>query len=93
MKSKMGKHITVDRDLKRSLFWLQIQPEASKVILGLTESARHAFPPGALRYQRDELGGIKLNAYGGNGIVSVFVKVSDGQKQSLIAKIKQRWDI
>lgn len=92
-KSKRGKHKSVDKELKPSITWLEAQPEVAKVVLCLCESARHAFPPGSLRYRNDVPGGIKLNAYGGNGVIDVFVKVEEKDKKDLLSKIKERWDV
>ena len=90
---KRGKHKSVDKELRPSLAWLESLPEVCKVVLGLCESARHAYPPGTLRYRRDVAGGFKLNAYGGNGVIDVFVKVDPSDKAYVLLRIKERWDV
>jgi hypothetical protein len=92
-KQKRGKHKSVDKELRPSISWLESLPEVLKVVIGLCESARHSFPPGALRYRLDVAGGIKINAYGGKGVIDIFVKVANEDKQNLIAKLKDRWDV
>jgi hypothetical protein len=90
-RSKRGKHKSVDKELKPSLIWLESLPEVSKVVLGLCECARHAYAPGTLRYQKDVAGGIRIIAYGGNGIIDLYVKVAEESRADLISKIKDRW--
>ncbi len=91
MMSKLGKHKSLGKDLKLSIEWLESLSEVLKIVLGLHESARHHYSPGTLRYKHDVLGGIKLNAYSGNGVMDIYIKVKD--KQKLIAKIQDRWII
>lgn len=90
--SKRGRHKSVDKELKLSIIWLESLPESTKVILGLCESARHAYAPGTLRYQTTVAGGIRVIAYGGKGIMNLYVKVSDSDRDVLISKIRNRWD-
>ena len=91
--NKRGKHRSVDAELKPSLAWLESLPYVTKVVLGLCESARHAYKPGTLRYQMDAKGGIKIKAYGGNGVIDIYVKVSSEDKETLLAKMKDRWQV
>lgn len=88
---KKGKHKSVDKELKPTMSWLQGLEIVEKVVLGFCESARHAYAPGTLRYRGDSPGGIKINAYGGNGVIDVYVKVSDENKPLLLEKISDRW--
>lgn len=92
-KQKRGKHKSVDKELRPSITWLESQPEVLKVVMGFSECARHAFPPGALRCRSEVAGGIKINAYGGRGIIDIFVKVDDDNKDLLISKLKDRWNV
>jgi hypothetical protein len=92
-KQKRGKHKSVDKELRPSISWLESLPEVLKVVIGLSESARHSFPPGALRYRSTVAGGIKLNAYGGKGVIDVFVKVDEEDRHGLISKLQNRWDV
>lgn len=89
--NKKGKHQSVDKELKPSIAWLESQDCVAKVVLGLCECARHAYKPGTLRFQMDAAGGIKIKAYGGNGVIDIYVKVDDEAKGDLLAKIKSRW--
>ena len=94
MKSKKGKHKTVDKELKPSIAWLESINYVEKVILGLCESARHKYKPGTLRYQMDLVGGLSLKAYGGRGVMNVHVKIDKAKyKEDLLAKLKKRWDV
>jgi hypothetical protein len=89
--NKKGKHQTVDKELKPSISWLESQDCVAKVVLGLCESARHAYTPGTLRFQMDAPGGVKLKAYGGNGVIDLYVKVCEDDKEGLLEKIAARW--
>lgn len=92
-KDKRGRHKSVDKELKPSLAWLESQPIVKKVVLGLCESARHSYSPGTLRYQMDAPGGIKVKAYGGNGVIDMFVKVGADDKEALLGLMTERWDV
>lgn len=88
---KRGKHRSVDKELKLSIAWLESLRYTERVILGLCESARHAYKPGTLRYQMDVLGGVKIKAYGGKGVIDIFVKINDENKPELLRKLKEKW--
>lgn len=92
-KNKKGKHKSVDKELKPSIQWLESFEAVEKVVLGLCESARHSYKPGTLRYQMDRPGGIKIKAYGGNGVIDIFVKVSEEHKSTLLDLILKRWEV
>jgi hypothetical protein len=89
--NKKGKHQTVDKELKPSISWLESQSCVTKVVLGLCESARHAYTPGTLRFQMDSPGGVKLKAYGGNGVIDLYIKVAAEDKEDLLKRIADRW--
>lgn len=89
--SKKGKHKSVDRELKQSIAWLESLPYTTRVILGLSESARHAYKPGTLRYQIDAAGGVKLKAYGGKGVMDIYVKIDDEYKEELLSQLEERF--
>lgn len=91
--SKYGKHSTVTSELKKSMRWLESFECVEKIVLGISEGARHCYKPGTLRYQKDALGGIKLKAYSGNGVVDVYVKVDAKNKTDLLAKIAERFSV
>lgn len=91
MSDKMGKHTSLDKELKRSVQWLIDQPEIKRVILGLAEAARTKFPTGHIRYQRDVVGGILVNGYGGTGVMKITLIIEEGQKEAVIAKMKEKF--
>lgn len=65
----------MDKELKRSVRWLEKDPAVSKVILSISEACRHRYAPGTLRFKQDVDGGIKLNGYSGKGVTDIFVKI------------------
>lgn len=71
----MGRHQSLDSHVKKNLQWLQGLPAVTKVVIGISESCRHRFPPGYIRFKSDVEGGIKINAYSGNGVTDLFVKI------------------
>lgn len=88
MKDKKAKHRSVDKSLKKQIAWLQSLDIVTKIILGLAECCRHAFPPGHLKYQGETEAGIRLNGYGGKGIIKIFVCTEE--KKILIDLIEER---
>lgn len=71
----MGRHQSLDSHVKKNLQWLQGLPGVTKVVIGISESCRHRFPPGYIRFKLEVEGGIKINAYSGNGVTDLFVKI------------------
>ncbi len=92
MGNKRGKHKSIDSELKPSVKWLESLPYVKKVVLGIAESARHRYSPGTLKYQSDQPGGIKIKAYGGNGVMDLYVKVTPKDKKELLQRLSDRWN-
>ena len=86
----IGRHRSVEKKLKESIKWLDSLSEVDKIILGMTENARHKFKPGSLRAKEKFGSGIFLNGYTGRGVVEIFVQTSDAE--SLKNKIQKRFD-
>lgn len=76
MSSKMGKHQSISKDLKRSILWLMSIDEVRRLILGVSEACRHSYAPGVLRVRHRLMGGVAVNAYGGKGITTIYVQIS-----------------
>ncbi len=70
-----GRHTTLDKHVKRSVAWLETIPFVKKVVLGFSESCRHRYSPGHLRFRMNVRGGFKVNAYSGNGVTDMFIKI------------------
>lgn len=87
-----GRHKSLDKHLKHSIRWLESISGVTKVVLGISESCRHKFTPGTLRFKMDVAGGIKINAYSGNGVMDVFVKIDPiTEREAVKEKIKSRY--
>lgn len=89
----MGRHQSLDSHVKKSLQWLQGIPGVAKVVIGISESCRHRFPPGYIRFKLDVEGGIKINGYSGNGVTDLFIKIepiTEREKVKLV--ISQRFN-
>jgi len=72
-----GKHTSVAKELRKSVTQLEKHPKVKKVIIGISESCRHKYPPGTLRYIREVDGGIKFRGYTGNGVTDITVLTDD----------------
>jgi len=90
-KSKRGRHKSAGNDLDRSIRWLESQDIVKKVILGFTESCRHKYSPGHLRFKSDVSGGIKVNGYSGNGVVDLFIRAESEDIEKIKEKITEKF--
>jgi len=90
--SKKGKHQSVDKELRQSIRWLESLAAVKKVVLCIVECARHRYKPGVLKYQRPAPGGCIIKAYGGNGVMDVYVKVDEEHLDGLLGQIKERYE-
>ena len=89
-----GRHTTVDKHLKGNLQWIENLQSVTKVILGISESCRHKYPPGHIRFKRDVEGGIKVNCYSGKGVMDVFIKINPiSDREQVKAMISERFKI
>jgi len=83
--SKLGKHTTLDKDLKKQVNWVINLPEVTKVVIGLSNACRHKYPPGFIRCLQIVEAGIKANGYSGKGVTNLFIRVNSATN---IAKVK-----
>lgn len=85
-----GRHKTLDKHLKQNIQWIEDLPEVQKVVLGISESCRHKYPPGHVRFKMDVDGGIKVNGYSGKGVTDIYIRIEPIEKRehvkSLIAE-------
>lgn len=73
--SKKGRHKSLEKGMRLSIRWIEGIPCIKKVVLGISESCRHKYAPGTLRFKSDVEGGIKINAYSGMGVTDIFIKI------------------
>jgi len=66
-----GKHKSVPKELKKNISWIEAQ--GAKVVLGLSECARHKFSPGHIKLVKRDEAGLKAIGYSGNGIINFFI--------------------
>lgn len=92
MVNKITQH-HVGKELKKGLAWLESLPEVKKIFLGMSASARHAYTPGAIRYQMDVTGGVKVIGYTGNGVVNIVVTIDAAHKQEFLEKLASKWAV
>lgn len=81
-----GKHQSLDKDLNKSIRWLESVAGVKKIVIGISEACRHKYPPGHLRFKKDVDGGIKINAYSGNGVVDLFIKINPISERENVKK-------
>lgn len=89
-----GRHQTLDKHVKRSVTWIESIPAVKKVVLGFSESCRHRYPPGHIRFKTDVNGGIKVNSYSGNGVTDIFIKIDPiSSREHVKEMIKDRFGL
>ena len=87
-----GRHKSLDNHLKNNVLWVESISGVQKVVLGISESCRHKYPPGHIRFKSDVDGGIKLNGYSGKGVTDMFIKIDPISKREAIkAMIAERF--
>jgi hypothetical protein len=90
--SLKGRHTSLDTHVKRNIAWIERIPSVTKVVLGFSESCRHRYPPGHIRIRSNVRGGFKINAYSGNGVTDIFIKIEPIEdRDAVVALIKQRF--
>lgn len=90
----MGKHQSLDKLVKQNIEWVKTLPGVSKVVIGISESCRHKYAPGVIRFKTDVDGGIKINAYSGNGITDLFIKIDPiSERENVKTLILKRWPV
>lgn len=82
-----GKHKSIAKELKKNIAWLENQ--GAKIIIGISECARHKFSPGTIRLVNETEAGFKAIGYSGNGIMNLFIVVKDAE---LREKIKEKFN-
>jgi len=78
-----GKHKTVPRELKKNINWLE-NKLGLKIILGISECARHKYPPGHIRLVAKTGAGFKARGYSGNGVIDFFIVCRDEELLELV---------
>jgi hypothetical protein len=88
----MSKHQSLDKHVKQNITWVKTLPGVSKVVIGISESCRHKYPPGFIRFKSDVDAGIKINAYSGNGVTDLFIKIDPiSERENIKAHLLKRW--
>jgi|GEM_PF-1082086 hypothetical protein len=82
-----GRHKSLDKEVKLSVRWLEAIPQVTKVILGFSESCRHKYPPGFIKFKLDVPGGIKVNGYSGNGVTDMFVRITPANARAIVKEL------
>lgn len=89
----MGKHQSLDKHVRKNIEWVQSLSCVSKIVIGISESCRHKYPPGHLRFKMDVDGGIKINSYSGNGVTDIFIKIDPiSERETVKQAIQKRFE-
>lgn len=88
--SKRGRHTSLDKSLKTEIAWLESHEIVERLIIGRSDSCRHAYPPGHLKIQGEVEGGFRINGYAGFGVTQIFVKVSEANRPVLLELLAKR---
>lgn len=86
----MSKHKSLDAHVKRNVQWIEELPAVTKIVIGISESCRHKYAPGHIRFKRDVDGGIKVNAYSGMGVTDLFIKIDPISEREAVKKAIQK---
>ena len=90
---KKGRHKSLGKILNKQISWLEGFDEVKKVVLGRTENCRHSFQTGYLKVQQDCDGGFYLKAFSGNGVVDIFIRCDEQNREKLKDLIIKRFPI
>ena len=85
-----GRHKTLDKHLKNNILWVEDLEGVQKVVLGLSESCRHKYPPGHIRFKMDVPGGIKVNGYSGIGVTDIFIRIHPISRREIIKSMLEK---
>ena len=89
----MSKHKSLDNNVKHNVAWIRGLSGITKIVIGISESCRHKYPPGHIRFKIDVEGGIKVNAYSGNGVTDLFIKIDPiSERENIKTAIKNRFE-
>ena len=89
----MSRHKSLDKDVKHNIAWIQDLTYVTKVVIGISESCRHKYSPGHIRFKMNVDGGIKINAYSGNGVTDLFIKIEPvSERENVKELIKKRFE-
>lgn len=89
MSNKRGKHRTTDKEMERTIKWLESLDIVDKVILERVECCRHKSTTGSIRIKKELDNGVKITGYTSLGIVDIFVKTSDKEQLSQLIEKRQ----
>ena len=49
----MSRHQTLDKHVKLNINWVKTLPAVAKIVIGFSESCRHKYAPGHIRFKSD----------------------------------------
>jgi hypothetical protein len=73
MGQPFGRHKSLDKSAKATTKNLLRLPFVYKVVLGPSIHCRHHYPPGAVKFQRLEQAGVKINLFSGRGVSIAYL--------------------
>jgi hypothetical protein len=88
--SQFARHKSLDKHLRPAVAWLRALAGVTRVVIDRTCACSHRLPPGHLRLVRSEPGGLRVKAYGGGCITSLFVAVPTAQQPAVCLKLIAR---
>lgn len=81
--AKLGKHLTVSKDLKSVFSVLRNHPGVTKTPLGPFQPCTHRYPVGSLKILSENPAGFRVNGYCGDGVQIFYVYVVKSLKQEV----------
>ena len=86
----IGRHKSLDKELRVPVKWLRSLPGIEKVIYGHCDPCRHRRKPGTLELRREIPVGFELQAYGGFGVMRLIVHIKYDRRLELRSLITAR---
>lgn len=77
MSKNFGKHKSLDKSARFVANRLLRLPFVDKIVLGPTSLCRHHYAPGAVKFQRKENAGVKVNLFSGRGVTVAYLYTKD----------------
>jgi len=70
---KRAKHKSLSKEMKPLMRKLETSFLVTRVVIGISENARHRMTPGKAKLQATTEAGFRLKLYTGNGVTDMFV--------------------
>jgi hypothetical protein len=88
---KFARHKSLGKELSRSVRWIMRYGCVKKVVVGITDPAKHRYPLGYLRIMRHEAGGLKMNGYDSGCVTRLFIVVEPQHIKDFEKEVRKKF--